>query len=78
MTVWEIVNQFTDTNFNLIVYNLATETELYNGDADDVYYSDVGELQVVSIDPPARAWEITLNVDISVQVLDYNEDYMEA
>ena len=78
MTVWDIVNQFTDDNFTLIVFDLATETELYHGDAGDVYYDEVGELPVVSVDPPARAWEVTLNVDTGVQTLKYNEEYTEA
>ena len=69
MTVSEIIEQFTDDGFTLIVYDLASETELYRGYASDVYTEDVAELKVMSIDPPEKAWEITLNVEVN------NNDY---
>lgn len=69
MTVAEIIEQFTDDGFTLIIYDLASETELYRGYASDVYTEDVAELEVMSIDPPEKAWEITLNVEVN------NNDY---
>ena len=69
MTVAEIIEQFTDDGFTLIIYDLASETELYRGYASDVYTEDVAELEVMSIDPPEKSWEITLNVEVN------NNDY---
>ena len=66
MTVWDIIEQFTDDGFTLIVYDIDSGEELYNGPAHDVYFEDAAGLEVVSIDPPEHAWEITLNVDLSM------------
>ena len=63
MTVSEIIEQFTDDGFTLIIYDLTSEREIYNGPASEVYLEDVGDLEVMSIDPPEKAWEITLNVE---------------
>lgn len=65
MTVWDIVQQFTDDDFTLVVFDLATETELYNGPAYDVYDDVAGSHLVVSMDPPRQALEVVLNVDTS-------------
>ena len=73
MSVWDIVQQFTDDDFILIVYDLATDTELYNGPASDVYDDPVGSAQVISMEPPRRELEVVLNVDSSDDELDYAE-----
>ena len=66
MTVQDIIDTFTDDDFTLIVYDLHSDTELYNGDASDVWKDDdIASLEVVSIDPPEKAWEIVLNVNVS-------------
>lgn len=66
MTVQDIVDTFTDDDFTLIVYDLNSDTELYNGYASDVWKDDdISSLEVVSIDPPEKAWEIVLNVNVS-------------
>lgn len=65
MSVSDIVEQFTDDGFTLIVYDMKSETEIYHGPASEVYYEDIGDLEVMSIDPPEKAWEITLNVEMT-------------
>ncbi len=63
MPVSKIVEQFTDDDFTLIVYDLATDTELYHGPASEIFDDNAGNYLVVSIDPPREAYEVTLNVD---------------
>lgn len=75
MSVREIVEQFTDDDFTLIVYDLATESVVYHDNASEVYDSEAGSMLVVSIDPPSQAYEITLNVDTSEDIqYEYIED----
>jgi len=74
MTVSDIIETFTDDGFTLILYDLTTETEIYKGSASDVFYEDVGDLEVMSIDPPEKAWEITLNVETSNNFYDESEE----
>lgn len=71
MTVNDIVDQFTHDDFTLIIYDLATEEEIYNGPAGEVYFDPIGDLEVVSMDPPDRAWVVTLNVETT------DDDYLD-
>ena len=77
MTVCEIINQFTHTNFTLIVLDASTDYEYYNGLAEDVCEDPVGIFQVVAMEPPERAGEVILYVDVDGYV-DYDaSEYLE-
>lgn len=75
MTVWNILNQFTSLNFILIVHDIISGEDLYCGEAADVRYTDVGSLIVVSMNPPRRAYEVTLNVEVGLETLYLEDDY---
>ena len=73
MLVRNIVYLFTSEEFDLIVYDLATEEELYNGPASGVYDDPAAMEEVVSIDPPIQALKLKLNVDTSTSASHYFE-----
>lgn len=75
MTVWDILNQFTNLNFTLIVNDVVSGEELYCGDAVEVKYTDVGSLIVVSMEPPKHAYEVILNVEVGLETLYLEDDY---
>lgn len=74
MTICDIVNQFTHLNFNLIVRDLVTNEEYYNGSATAVCYDPVGDFPVVAMEPPRKAGEVILYIDID-EIIDV--DYAE-
>jgi hypothetical protein len=64
MSVRDIVDQFTNRDFTLIVVDSGYYAELYNGSASEVYDDPVGLYPVVAIEPPERAKEVVLFVDV--------------
>lgn len=64
MTVCDIINQFTHTDFTLVVLDVATDYEYYNGRADEVCDDPVGGFPVVAIEPPIHAGEVILYIDL--------------
>lgn len=75
MTVWDILNQFTNLDFTLIIYDVISKEELYYGGAAKVFYDDIGRLIVVAIQPPRRAYEVILNVAADQEVLELDDNY---
>lgn len=64
MTVWEIIQQFTHMDFTLIVLDVATDYEYYSGPAEDVDTDPAGGFLVAAMEPPLRANEVILYVDV--------------
>lgn len=64
MTVWDIVNQFTHLDFTLIVLDVVTDYEYYNGPASEVDDDAVGGVPVVAMEPPLKAGEVILYIDL--------------
>lgn len=65
MSVRDIVDQFTDTNFTLIVHDCGYYGDnIFNGPADDIYDDPAGGYPVVGMEPPKHAYEVILYVDI--------------
>ena len=64
MTVCEMINLFTHTNFTLIVLDAGTDYEYFNGLAEDVCDDPVSDLLVVAIEPPMRENEVIVYIDM--------------
>lgn len=64
MTVWQIVNQFTSLDFNLVVIDVGYYGELYRGPANDVIDDPVASYSVIAMEPPRCAREVILHVDV--------------
>ena len=78
MTVCDIVNQFTHTNFTLIVIDVGTDDVWYEGPASDVCDDAVAAQRVVAMEPPVKAGEVILYIDIDAFMdIDYSEYYEE-
>lgn len=78
MTICDIVNQFTHLNFNLIVRDLVTNEEYYNGSVAAVCYDPVGDFPVAAMEPPRKAGEVILYIDIDDIIdVDYAEYAVE-
>ena len=69
MTVWDIVQQFTHMHFNLIVLDVESDEEYYDGIAQYVEDDPAGNFLVAAMEPPLHANEVILYVDIDA-VLD--------
>lgn len=65
MSVRNIVRQFTNSNFTLIVHDCGYYGDnIYNGPAKEVFDDPVADYPVVAMEPPKRANEVILYVDV--------------
>ena len=62
MSVYDFIELLVDDSCNLVIYDLTTDEEIFNGPASDATFEDVADLEISSIDAPERTWSFTINV----------------
>ena len=63
MSVYDFIYLLVDDRCNLIIYDLTSQKEIFNGPAFAAADEDVADLEIVSIDAPERTWSFTINVE---------------
>ena len=63
MSVYDFIYLLVDDRCNLIIYDLTSQEEIFNGPAFAAADEDVADLEIVSIDAPERTWSFTINVE---------------
>lgn len=74
MSVYDFVDLLVDDSCNLIVYDLTTQEEIFNGPAREVTFEDAADLEILSIDAPERTWSFTVNVETEDDSTSYDAD----
>lgn len=79
MSVYDFVDLLVDDSCNLIVYDLTSQEEIFNGPAREVTFEDAADLEIVSIDAPERTWSFTVNVETDDEQEKYevDEDFVD-
>ena len=79
MSVYDFINLLVDDSCNLIIYDLTTQKEIFNGAAYAAEVEDVADLEIVSIDAPERTWSFTVNVETDGEQEKYeiDEDFVD-
>lgn len=74
MSVYDFINLLVDDRCNLIIYDLTTQKEIFNGAAFAAADEFVANLEILSIDAPERTWSFTINVETDGEVESYETD----
>ena len=79
MSVYDFVDLLVDDSCNLIVYDLTSQEEIFNGPARDVTFEAAADLEILSIDAPERTWSFTVNVETDDEQEKYevDEDFVD-
>lgn len=63
MTIYDLLYLACDNSFEIAVYDMTTETELYRGDASEIP-SELEDLELMSFDAPTcHDMALVLNVE---------------